>query len=500
MTTQIAMDWTDFHFSQWPKQQDSGGLVPPADEWDPNDVLNTEMFGSPSTPAASSSELEPRASSSNGLPLNISEPLCSDDALFQPYILQSTKVLGGMGEGEQLSETERACSGDGALLSSVTHPRGRTDAPTPSHKPAGEPPLRRGIGARVKNQHVQAVSNTINHVNTGQLKVCRRFDPERHGQSGFDPIPSNASSTSTPSFSTIFNSASQAVQPYTLSSTNINHPPQVPAPESVSFFPEVEEEDPVERLTVRLGEFLFSQKESPKTSQAVDTSTQSEESEWQKKRKTAKDGRWVTDGKTTSENARRARVLQTMMESDGLSNETRNALLDSFLSSPHRFFDMNIPRFRYRMSFTDKRRPALALLNAMYLWATRLSDMPNSDAMERHFLTKACHHLGSATASDDQLMDTIRAAALLSIYMYTRSRYHEGWLIAGVAVRLVLSSGIHQIPSLTFHPPLPEDPLLRNRVHLLSPPKDSTELGERLDCIYSGASRGVGDRVSIYHT
>lgn len=145
MTTQIAMDWTDFHFSQWPKQQDSGGLVPPADEWDPNDVLNTEMFGSPSTPAASSSELEPRASSSNGLPLNISEPLCSDDALFQSYILQSTKVLGGMGEGEQLSETERACSGDGALLSSVTHPRGRTDAPTPSHKPAGEPPLRRGM-------------------------------------------------------------------------------------------------------------------------------------------------------------------------------------------------------------------------------------------------------------------------------------------------------------------------------------------------------------------
>lgn len=310
--------------------------------------------------------------------------------------------------------------------------------------------------------------------------------PEQHGQSGFDPIPSNASSTSTPSFSTIFNSASQAVQPYTLSSTNINHPPQVPASESVSFFPEVEEEDPVERLTVRLGEFLFSQKESPKTSQAVDTTTQSKESEWQKKRKTAKDGRWVTDGKTTSENARRARVLQTMMESDGLSNETRNALLDSFLSSPHRFFDMNIPRFRYRMSFTDKRRPALALLNAMYLWATRLSDMPNSDAMERHFLTKACHHLGSATASDDQLMDTIRAAALLSIYMYTRSRYHEGWLIAGVAVRLVLSSGIHQIPSLTFHPPLPEDPLLRNRIHLLSPPKDSTERGGARAYILSG--------------
>lgn len=45
--------------------------------------------------------------------------------------------------------------------------------------------------------------------------------------------------------------------------------------------------------------------------------------------------------------------------------------------------------------------------------------------MERHFFTKGCQHLGSAAASDDQLLDTIRAAALLSIYMYTRSRYHE---------------------------------------------------------------------------
>lgn len=151
MATQLAMDWTDFHHSQWPKQQDSGGLVPLTDEWDLNDVLNTEMFGSSSTLAASSSEQEPRPSSSNSLPLNISEPLGSNDALFQSYISQSTKMLGGMGETEQLLETERAFPGDGALPSSITNPRGRAvtaDAPTPSYKPAsasGEPPLRRGM-------------------------------------------------------------------------------------------------------------------------------------------------------------------------------------------------------------------------------------------------------------------------------------------------------------------------------------------------------------------
>lgn len=88
----------------------------------------------------------------------------------------------------------------------------------------------------------------------------------------------------------------------------------------------MEEEDPVERLTERFGEFLFNQKESPDTSQAQDTSTQNEGLEWQKKRKTGKDGRWAADGKATSENARRAGVLQTTVESDGLSDENRNAL------------------------------------------------------------------------------------------------------------------------------------------------------------------------------
>lgn len=36
-----------------------------------------------------------------------------------------------------------------------------------------------GSGALEKSQHVQAVSNTINHVNTGQLKNCQRCDLER---------------------------------------------------------------------------------------------------------------------------------------------------------------------------------------------------------------------------------------------------------------------------------------------------------------------------------
>ncbi|KIR76875.1 hypothetical protein I305_06375 [Cryptococcus gattii E566] len=537
------MDWTDFHFSQWSKQQDSGA-VPPTDGWDPNDVLNTELFGLSSTPmASSSSEHAPLPSSSNGHSLNKSESNGSDDALFHSYILQSMGMLGGIGEIGQLLETERVFSGEGTLPASAIHPPEHAvvaDGSTSSQKPApgpGEPPLRRGMACMFcrrrklrcsgekptcascirhnqsceyrtteKLSNVRSRKNETDEGNynlnyhysrlpvtdySASLPPVTGFLPyafKQHEQPGFDPGPSNTSSD--PSFSGLFSSASeifpasQTIEPCPSSFTNTSHPSQSSSPGSIRFFPEMEEEDPVERLTERFGEFLFNQKESPDTSQAQDTSTQNEGSEWQKKRKTGKDGRWAADGKATSENARRAGVLQTTVESDGLSDENRNALLEFFLSSPHKFFEMNIPRFRYRMSLTDKRRPALALLNAMYLWAARLSDMPNSAAVERHFFTKACQHLGSAAASDDQLLDTIRAAALLSIYMYTRSRYHEGWLVAGVAARLVLSSGIHQIPSLTFQPSLSEDPLLRNRVHLLSPPRDPTELGERVQTFW----------------
>lgn len=151
MATQLAMDWTDFHFSQWSKQQDSGA-VPPTDGWDPSDVLNTELFGLSSTPmASSSSEHAPLPSSSNGLPLNKSESNGSDDALFHSYILQSMGMLGGIGEIGQLLETERVFSGEETLPASAIHPPEHAivaDGSTSSQKPApgpGEPPLRRGM-------------------------------------------------------------------------------------------------------------------------------------------------------------------------------------------------------------------------------------------------------------------------------------------------------------------------------------------------------------------
>lgn len=111
--------------------------------------------------------------------------------------------------------------------------------------------------------------------------------------------------------------------------------------------------------------------------------------------------------------------------------------IDCFLAHSRLFFEMSIPRFRYRLTFTDRRRPSLALLNAMvgftvkssltkqYLWATRISNSPQMSSMEQTFFTAACRHLDISSANGDRLMDCLRAAMLLSAYSYTSGRFHE---------------------------------------------------------------------------
>jgi hypothetical protein len=52
-----------------------------------------------------------------------------------------------------------------------------------------------------------------------------------------------------------------------------------------------------------------------------------------------------------------------------------------------------------------------------------------------------------------------------------------------MAVRLVLSTGLHQIRSCVFSPEPPRDPFLRGKTYLLPPPEDATELAERISTL-----------------
>ncbi|ODO08602.1 hypothetical protein L198_00333 [Cryptococcus wingfieldii CBS 7118] len=200
-------------------------------------------------------------------------------------------------------------------------------------------------------------------------------------------------------------------------------PAEYPAGASMRFVSD--ESDPVDNITERLGEFLFSHNESPVTTGDNTAAGSPEDRDAQKRRRLskAKAGQgWAGSG------PQKTSLLHNRVESDGLQDEHRNMLLDCFLEHVRLFFEMSIPRFRYRMTFLDKRRPHLTLLNAMYLWASRLSQAPNPVALEQHFYAEALRHLDAAAASNDRLVDAIRAAMLLSAYTYTNGRHHEARL------------------------------------------------------------------------
>jgi hypothetical protein len=222
----------------------------------------------------------------------------------------------------------------------------------------------------------------------------------------------------------------------------------------------------VEGLTERLGEFLFS----------PNASAVSEEEAIKRRKQSS--GHSSKDMPVTPGSVSRLRT-----EYDGLQDVTRTVLLDCFLEHATLFFEMSIPRFRYRMTFSDRRRPNLALLNAMYLWATRISNSPQMVNMEKYFFEQACKALDSSTSSVDRLIDSVRAAMLLAAYSHSSGRHHEGWCLAGLATRLVLSCGLHRIPSCVHRPEQPKNPFLRNRFFLLPPPDDAVELGERIHAL-----------------
>jgi nitrate reductase assembly molybdenum cofactor insertion protein NarJ len=73
----------------------------------------------------------------------------------------------------------------------------------------------------------------------------------------------------------------------------------------------------------------------------------------------------------------------------------------------------------------------------MYLLASRISSSPSIRALETHFANIASRQLEESIAKADRLFDATRAAAILSTYKYSNARYHEGWMMVGLAARYV---------------------------------------------------------------
>lgn len=92
------------------------------------------------------------------------------------------------------------------------------------------------------------------------------------------------------------------------------------------------------------------------------------------------------------------------------------------------------------LSLLPSKRPHPCLLYSMYLLASRISASPSIRALETHFATIASRQLEESIAKADRLFDATRAACILATYKYSNARYHEGWMMVGLAARWVCAS------------------------------------------------------------
>lgn len=76
----------------------------------------------------------------------------------------------------------------------------------------------------------------------------------------------------------------------------------------------------------------------------------------------------------------------------------------------------------------------------MYLMAARISPSPPIRALEKHFYAIASKQLDESIHHGDRYLDATRAATILAVYKYSLARYHEGFMLTGMAARYVLLS------------------------------------------------------------
>lgn len=74
----------------------------------------------------------------------------------------------------------------------------------------------------------------------------------------------------------------------------------------------------------------------------------------------------------------------------------------------------------------------------MYLMASRISSSPAIRSLEPHFHSIASRQLDESISRADRLFDAVRAATILATYKYSLARYHEGWMMSGLAMRSVM--------------------------------------------------------------
>lgn len=158
--------------------------------------------------------------------------------------------------------------------------------------------------------------------------------------------------------------------------------------------------------------------------------------------------------------------------------------MDIFLRSviKDRFFFLDASEFHHAALLPLPYGPPTALLNAMYLWASRFNRTANG---QDDFLALAVHHLALEVAAIQtfqpplRILQIIQASVLLSVYYLEAGLLVEGKYHCAGATSLAFSAGLHRIGSSS---PAPHLPFLNSS---LAVPPDIARAKEMVDAFWS---------------
>ncbi|KAF8869890.1 hypothetical protein CPB85DRAFT_775849 [Mucidula mucida] len=168
----------------------------------------------------------------------------------------------------------------------------------------------------------------------------------------------------------------------------------------------------------------------------------------------------------------------SQLRPDKLSAPARDNLIQIALQ--HRTeigFFLDPKRFLGTLTTSDTNgRPLKALMSAVLLWGSHLSEINDSKRYEVKYRARAVRDTaqGLASGHPQAVMHSIQAEILLAHYFYRQSRFVEGKYHASVTVSLALSAKLHKIRSIDGPSDVPN-------ATSLPPPPDAVEEGERIN-------------------
>ncbi|KDQ18711.1 hypothetical protein BOTBODRAFT_171495 [Botryobasidium botryosum FD-172 SS1] len=193
-----------------------------------------------------------------------------------------------------------------------------------------------------------------------------------------------------------------------------------------------------------------------------------------------------------------AETRELFVEGKDLPRCVRNHLLEIFHPHwPQCAIDLYLPRFLNSLDLPYGQGPHPALLNVMYLLACHFS--PSLSRHEPVFLRRVQEALSRSLQEGDRLSDFVLTSSLLSRYFAAKARMLEAHLMASTAMRFAMACGLHQISSRVWEPAeatglivsIPSGTLslvpstsMDAHTWLLPPPRDTIELGERINIFW----------------